>query len=613
MVVNQTIRDGQTIVSPQQNFELGFFSPGNASQNRYLGIWFKRKATGTVVWVANRETPIKSNSGELTLYSDGVLVIRESAINRVIWTSNAYGKARNPVARLFDTGNFMVIENNNETENYFWQSFDYLGDTQLPGMKFGKNLERGIVTNITSWKSVDDPSQGQFMTYMDFNGLPQVFQKNGEEIQYRLGSWNGLAFTGRPGVRFQSVYTLEYVSNDKEIYSTFKLVNSSVLVKLTLNPKGEMGRFSWFNRTQGWLLFSSPTSDSCVRFSLCGPYGSCDIEQSPPCECLKGFTPKRPYEWDLGDWKSGCQREIPLDCGVSEGFRKYSFVKLPDTRQSWFDRNMTMEQCVTKCKSGCNCTAYATLDIKYGTGCLIWYHELIDMRTFPDDGQDIYIRMASTELDKDKKVSESNIKVRSLVIAVSLVIAILLGILCMIIWKKKWTAQDFGIARNFKEDETETNTKRVVGTYGYMSPEYVGNGIISVKSDVFSFGVITLEIVSGKKNRGFSHEAHNHNLTGHAWWLYKEGKMLELVDAFSLKSNQISEVLLSIQVGLLCVQHNPNDRPNMSEVVTMLSGKGRLAEPNQPGFYTGDSSGCSLTMETQCTNNNVTITLLDGR
>ncbi|KAI3675488.1 hypothetical protein L1987_85078 [Smallanthus sonchifolius] len=512
-----------------------------------------------------------------------------------------------------DTGNFMVTDQyDNEKENYIWQSFDYLGDTQLPGMKFGRNLERGIVTNMTSWKSVDDPSQGQFMTYMDFNGLPQVFQKNGDEIQYRLGSWNGLAFTGRPGVRFQLVFTLEYVSNEKEIYDTFKL-------------------------------------DSCFRYLLCGPYGNCDIEQSPPCECLKGFAPKRPDEWNLGDWKSGCQREIPLDCGVGEGFRKYSFVKLPDTRQSWFDRSMTLEQCVTKCRSECNCTAYATLDIKYGTGCLIWYHELIDMRTFPDDGQDIYIRMATTELDKDKKVSESNIKVRSLVIAVSLVIAILRGILCMIIWKRKWTAQargllylhedsrlciihrdlkatnilldvdinpkisDFGIARNFKEDETETNTKRVVGTYGYMSPEYAGNGIISVKSDLFSFGVIALEIVSGKKNRGFSHEAHNHNLTGHAWWLYKEGKMLELVDASSLKSNHISEVLLSIQVGLLCVQHNPNDRPNMSEVVTMLSGKGRLAESNQPGFYTEDSSGGSLTMETKCTNNNVTITLLDGR
>ncbi|CAL9772378.1 unnamed protein product, partial [Musa acuminata subsp. burmannicoides] len=58
---------------------------------------------------------------------------------------------------------------------------------------------------------------------------------------------------------------------------------------------------------------------------------------------------------------------------------------------------------------------------------------------------------------------------------------------------------DFGMARIFGGDETEVNTKRVVGTYGYMSPEYAMDGIFSVKSDVFSFGVLILEIISGKK------------------------------------------------------------------------------------------------------------------
>ena len=50
---------------------------------------------------------------------------------------------------------------------------------------------------------------------------------------------------------------------------------------------------------------------------------------------------------------------------------------------------------------------------------------------------------------------------------------------------------------------------------GYMSPEYAVDGMFSVKSDVFSFGVMVLEIVSGKKNRGFSHQDHNLNLLGH--------------------------------------------------------------------------------------------------
>ncbi|RZR95109.1 hypothetical protein BHM03_00023909, partial [Ensete ventricosum] len=74
---------------------------------------------------------------------------------------------------------------------------------------------------------------------------------------------------------------------------------------------------------------------------------------------------------------------------------------------------------------------------------------------------------------------------------------------------------DFGMARIFGGDETEANTRRVVGTYGYMSPEYAMDGVFSVKSDVFSFGVLVLEIVSGKRNRGVYHSAPQLNLLGY--------------------------------------------------------------------------------------------------
>ncbi|KAI8010095.1 Receptor-like serine/threonine-protein kinase SD1-7, partial [Camellia lanceoleosa] len=74
---------------------------------------------------------------------------------------------------------------------------------------------------------------------------------------------------------------------------------------------------------------------------------------------------------------------------------------------------------------------------------------------------------------------------------------------------------DFGLARIFGANETQANTRRVVGTYGYMSPEYAIEGLFSVKSDIFSFGVLVLEIVSGKRNRGFYHQDHHLNLLGH--------------------------------------------------------------------------------------------------
>ncbi|GJY12046.1 G-type lectin S-receptor-like serine/threonine-protein kinase, partial [Tanacetum coccineum] len=126
---------------------------------------------------------------------------------------------------------------------------------------------------------------------------------------------------------------------------------------------------------------------------------------------------------------------------------------------------------------------------------------------------------------------------------------------------------DFGIARSFGGNETEASTERVVGTYGYMSPEYALDGLFSIKSDVFSFGVLVLEIVTGKKNRGFVHSEHKNNLIGHAWTMHSEGKSMELLDS-------------SVMLG------NPDDRPNMSSVVFMLGNEGALPKPKQPAFFT---------------------------
>ncbi|PKI65665.1 hypothetical protein CRG98_013960 [Punica granatum] len=175
---------------------------------------------------------------------------------------------------------------------------------------------------------------------------------------------------------------------------------------------------------------------------------------------------------------------------------------------------------------------------------------------------------------------------------------------------------DFGMAKCFGGDETEANTRRVVGTYGYMSPEYVIDGIFSVKSDVFSFGVLVLEIINGKRNRGFNHPDHKLNLLGHAWKLFQEGRPEDLMDAPVRDSCDISEVGRSIQVGLLCVQQSPEDRPSMASVVLMLSSDISLPQPKEPGFFTerqlieGDSSSSKIDF---CSTNKMTMTLLTAR
>ncbi|KAI4333753.1 hypothetical protein L6164_018522 [Bauhinia variegata] len=102
---------------------------------------------------------------------------------------------------------------------------------------------------------------------------------------------------------------------------------------------------------------------------------------------------------------------------------------------------------------------------------------------------------------------------------------------------------DFGLARTFGGDKAEAKTKRVMGTYGYMPPEYAVHGLFSVKTDVFSFGVIILEIVSGRKNREFCDPCDHLNLLGHAWRLWIEERALELTDESIRDSLTAFEVL----------------------------------------------------------------------
>ncbi|GFP87000.1 cysteine-rich receptor-like protein kinase 10 [Phtheirospermum japonicum] len=93
-----------------------------------------------------------------------------------------------------------------------------------------------------------------------------------------------------------------------------------------------------------------------------------------------------------------------------------------------------------------------------------------------------------------------------------------------------------------------------------MSPEYAGYGLCSLKSDVYSFGVLVLEIVSGQRSGDFHHTNHHHDLLGHAWILYKEGRPLELVGPNIVNSIHLYELERSIHVALLCVQQHPEDK-----------------------------------------------------
>lgn len=795
----QNITDGETIVSENETFEMGFFSPGS-SKNRYLGIWFKDTSPPTVSWVANRETPLINTSGMVKLDSRGILSLVNGG-GTVIWSSNSSASATNivnPVTQLLDTGNLVIKDQNHlSNENFIWQSFDYPGDTFISGMKLGKNLITGRDIQLTSWKSADDPSPGEYTVwFLIVKGkYPQQYIRKNSIIEARVGPYNGIAFAGQPGS------DIAMVSNSREMYFVYTFNSTGFLLRLIATPGGKIETWQLNLRTREWMQvhFTLPL-DSCDKYGLCGPYGSCSTETSPNCGCLKGFELTNPEESSHENWTSGCRRSRALDCGPGEGFLKLSSMKLPDTQNAVFDGNMSLQACEVACKDNCLCTAYANPNItSSGVGCLLWFGDLIDVRVYTLNGQDLYVRLAASELlylrSSSHRKKRATIKVILPITAGVVVLGILIlalyirskkrrsdverevragkvlikdhqsnnkdgsievplfslstiskatnnfsfdnmlgeggfgpvykgvleegqeiavkrlsksssqgldefknEIICiaklqhrnlvkllgyciqgdetMLIYeympnksldlfifddKRKslldWPQRfhiiqgiargllylhqdsrlrivhrdlkagnilldndmnpkisDFGLARMFKEHESEANTKRVVGTLGYISPEYAVKGFFSVKSDIFSFGVLVLEILSGKNNRGFIHEDHHDNLLGHAWILYKEGKSLDLIDASLSKSWSVTEVLRLIHVALLCVQQRAEDRPNTPAVVAMLVGEGSLPSPKQPGFFIQENDGDSTTnIPSSSSGAGVTISEIYGR
>ncbi|KAA8541241.1 hypothetical protein F0562_025152 [Nyssa sinensis] len=141
---------------------------------------------------------------------------------------------------------------------------------------------------------------------------------------------------------------------------------------------------------------------------------------------------------------------------------------------------------------------------------------------------------------------------------------------------------DFGPARLFPGKDIYMSVDTIAGTIGYTAPEYLMEGYLSVKTDVFSFGVLVLEIVSGRRNYDrFDQE--NGTLLSYAWMLFQEGKTLELVDP-SLDNYNPDQVAMCIQLGLLCCQRSVAERPDMSSVhLMLLSNPYTLPTPRNPG------------------------------
>ncbi|KAL1537440.1 non-specific serine/threonine protein kinase [Salvia divinorum] len=793
------IRDGDTIVSRSNKFKLGFFSPPNTT-HRYLGISYTLPEQ-TVIWVANRDTPLQDSSGAAALSLDGNLVITDTATNQTVWSTNAAAAAAssptNTTLQITDTGNLIIT--NSSSGIKIWESFLHPSDVFVPTMSTSDNIYTGKKVMLSAWENDTDPRRGSFTAGLDASHLPQnyIWRRDGQP-HWRSGPWNGLVFIGIQSSYFSFLDGFVDVTNDSAGTFYYTMPEWKIVNRVTLNSSGSLVETMWDLKSKRWIPLWAAPENECDVYATCGPFGSCNVEDSPVCSCVEGFEPASVEEWARGNWSRGCRRRRKLECGGGDGFSRMQFVKVPDLAQHFYSERI--DECRRYCLGNCSCIAYAH---DSNIGCMFWRDTLVDVQKFKGVGVDLYIRLSVSELgnhrekwlfivilpvvgfvvvavsmfiawymlvkrkgDKiqDRSVAEAGHTISSLSPAISSIdasvgkvdmgelplftfeiianatkhfhvtnligrggfghvykgtlpngqeIAVkrlsvdsgqgmqeftsevivisklqhrnlvrLLGgcvekqekilvyeympnkslDVCLfdpisptknvLDWRRRFSIiegigrgllylhkdsrfriihrdlkpsnvlldqewnpkiSDFGMARIFGGNQDHHDTARVVGTYGYMAPEYALEGRFSEKSDVYSFGVLMLEIIKGEKNTHYYNEDWSVGLLGSAWKMWSEDNGLGFVDESMEISGLEKEIVRCMQIGLLCVQEYPQERPSVDTAVSMLSREiAELSTPNRPIFSQKHSA---FTTQLGCftTTNDLTVTELDGR
>ncbi|XP_050288875.1 G-type lectin S-receptor-like serine/threonine-protein kinase RKS1 isoform X8 [Quercus robur] len=476
---NQSIKDGQSLISNKNNFALGFFSPGNSSY-QYLGIWFVKVAYQTIVWVANRNDPIIDSSGVLSINQYGNLVLHDSS-NRLLWSTNVSVQGTtSSVAQLQDSGNLVLVQGNNK--KVIWQSFDHPTDTLLPGMRLGLNRMTGLDRFLTSWKSQDDPGTGDYFCKINPTGSPQVVLYKGSTLYWRSAPWPWP--TSLSAATSSSSFKYYFVNNEDEV-SYYFFDDPSVISKVVVGNSGIIQKLMWNDGDLQWKEFWSAPKYRCDNYRHCGAYGKCESDDNVnkfECTCLPGYEPKSRKNWYHRDGSGGCVRkQLGLSmCGNGEGFVKVERLKGPDSFNAvWMDMSMSSSECEQACLRNCSCTAFISMNIDgKGTRCLAWYGELVDVSENSYVRWDLNVRVDATELATYTTKSNGFLghkRQRAITIIslmVTLFLVCLIGYICLMKKKKRKTSP----SKKKKKEENKRTVKRKLhnqslyftGAVGYL-------------------------------------------------------------------------------------------------------------------------------------------------
>ncbi|KAF8035937.1 hypothetical protein BT93_C1840 [Corymbia citriodora subsp. variegata] len=606
------LTSNDNLVSEAGVFELGFFNDV-ASGIYYLGIWFKADPNRRAIWVS-RENPMIDSSCTLQIRYDGNLVMIDRRQTPMIVNSGMLATNANTSATLLDSGNFVLKQGG----AVIWQSFDYPTDTFLPGMKvgwFGLHTDQSRRQVLVAWVTPQNPARGSFTLGVDYSGSTKLSVWREDNVDMDIGFWD------RGSFRFifantSDRYNFSYVSNENETYFSFNSKGTDASTWFVMASTGQLEEYNMVDADGG--------KRKKLRLIVAAALASLSVLILILLSYVLWIRHKKKYK-DLASAKKAeisqqkdqdlalftfSSIEVATDYFAQRnklgegGFGPVYKGQLPEGLEIAVKRLSKMSrQGLEEFKNEVNLISKLQhRNLVRLLGCCIEGEESILIYEYmPNKSLDSFI------FDPEKRALLDWGK------RVGIIEGIAQGILYLhkysrlrIIHRDLKTSNilldrdmnpkisDFGMARIFGENETRAKTIRVVGTCGYMSPEYAMDGLFSEMSDVFAFGVILLEIVSGEKNIAFFECDHSLNLPGKAWNLWKEAKCTEFMDRTLATSCSHNSVERLVQLGLLCAQERPMYRPTMSDVVSMLNNETiPLPLPREPAFLTHKTDSAS--------------------
>ncbi|BAF27835.2 Os11g0208700 [Oryza sativa Japonica Group] len=650
LAAGQLLAVGEKLISRNGKFALGFFKPtlpedagskykNIASPGWYLAIWFNEIPVCTTVWVANRERPITDhelNLAQLKFSQDGssLAIIINRATESTVWSrqiANRTAQAKtsmNTSAILLDSGN-LVIESLSDV--YLWQSFDDATDLVLPGAKFGWNKVTGLHRTGISKKNLIDPGLGSYFVQLNERGF--ILWRRDPYIEYL--TWSSVQLTNmliplhnsqlEMNSQTKGFLMPSYVNNDEEEYFMYHSSDELASSFVSIDMSGQLKLSIWSQVNQYWQEVYAHPTDPCALFAACGPFsfciatcgpfGVCDGSRKPFCDCMEGFSPKSPQDWELMDRTAGCFRNTPLDCSSNRSsidmFLAIGRGVLPTNHKRVEDAT-TQSKCEEACLRNCSCIAYAYED----STCYAWRGELLNLRlqdSIESLSEDtLYLRLAA----KDMPASTKN-KRKPVPAAVTLIASI----------TEKLGSGGFGsVFKGVLSDSTTIAVKRLDGDKRLLVYEHMING--SLDAHLFhSNGAVldwsTRHQIAIGVARGLSylhescHECIIHcdikpeNILVEASFAPKiadcgmaafvrrdfsrvlttfrgtkgklhEGSVQNLLDPELHGDFNLEEAERVCKVACWCIQENEIDRPTMAEVVRFLEGLQEIDMPPMP-------------------------------